>query len=93
LRGSVRDIFFAWLREHRPDLLERYEALYAHGAYLRPVDRRKVERDAGAPWAGSSYDDRLRHRGLRRGRPERPRAAPTTAPAVQKRPPVQASLF
>ena len=29
LRGSVKEIFFDWLREHRPDLLERYERLYA----------------------------------------------------------------
>jgi DNA repair photolyase len=63
LRGSVRDIFFAWLREHRPDLLERYERLYAHGAYLRPPDRRRIESAAGAPWAGVPYEQRFRHRG------------------------------
>jgi DNA repair photolyase len=63
LRGSVRDIFFAWLREHRPDLLERYEELYAHGAYLRQPDRRRIERGAGAPWAGVPYEQRFRHRG------------------------------
>ena len=63
LRGSVRDIFFAWLREHRPDLLERYEELYAHGAYLRQPDRRRIERGAGATWAGASYEQRFRHRG------------------------------
>jgi DNA repair photolyase len=69
LRGSVRDIFFAWLREHRPDLLERYEELYAHGAYLRQPDRRRIERAAGAPWGGVPYEQRLRHRG--RGAPAR----------------------
>jgi DNA repair photolyase len=63
LRGSVRDIFFAWLREHRPDLLERYEELYAHGAYLRRPDRRRIERAAGAPWANVPYERRFRHRG------------------------------
>jgi DNA repair photolyase len=63
LRNSVRDIFFAWLREHRPDLLERYEDLYSHGAYLRQPDRRRIERAAGAPWAGVPYAQRLRHRG------------------------------
>ena len=94
LRGSVRDIFFAWLREHRPDLLERYEELYAHGAYLRLADRRRIERAAGAPWAGWSYDQRARHRGVPRRRPERSRAAAlAAAPTPQKRPPMQGSLF
>jgi DNA repair photolyase len=94
LRGSVRELFFDWLREHRPDLLERYEKLYAHGAYLQLGDRRSIERAAGAPWAGWSYDQRARHRGVPRRRPERPRAGPATAaPAALKRPPVQGSLF
>jgi len=34
LRGEVREIWFDWLREHRPDLVTRYEELYARGAYL-----------------------------------------------------------
>jgi DNA repair photolyase len=34
LRGEVREIWFDWLRQYRPDLLERHEALYARGAYL-----------------------------------------------------------
>ncbi|HMC07674.1 MAG TPA: radical SAM protein [Solirubrobacterales bacterium] len=35
LRGEVREIWFDWLREHRPDLLPRYEELYERGAYMR----------------------------------------------------------
>src|SRR3954447_17518050 len=34
LRGSVREVFFDWLRAKRPGLVERYEELYARGAYL-----------------------------------------------------------
>jgi DNA repair photolyase len=34
LRGEVREIWFDWLRQQRPDLLPRYEELYARGAYL-----------------------------------------------------------
>jgi DNA repair photolyase len=34
LRGEVREIWFDWLRQHRPDLVARYEQLYARGAYL-----------------------------------------------------------
>ena len=35
LRGEVRDIWFDWLRERRPDLLPQYEELYERGAYMR----------------------------------------------------------
>jgi DNA repair photolyase len=62
LRGSVREIFFAWLREHRPDLIPRYERLYARGAYVPADERRTIERAAGAPWARRSYPERFRHR-------------------------------
>src|SRR6185369_2500838 len=34
LRGSVREVFFDWLRGYRPDLVPRYERLYARGAYV-----------------------------------------------------------
>ena len=29
-------VFFDWLREHRPDLVPRYEQLYRRGAYAQP---------------------------------------------------------
>jgi DNA repair photolyase len=63
LRGSVKDVFFEWLRAHRPDLVERYERLYARGAYLPADERRTIEQAAGAPWAGRTYAQRFRHRG------------------------------
>jgi DNA repair photolyase len=44
LRGEVREIFFDWLRQYRPDLLERYEELYAKGAYLRGDERKRLAR-------------------------------------------------
>jgi DNA repair photolyase len=43
LRDEVRDVFFAWLQAKRPDLLPRYEKLYANGrAYLPPAQRKQV---------------------------------------------------
>jgi DNA repair photolyase len=42
LRGEVREIFFDWLRQYRPDLLGRYEELYANGAYLRGDERERI---------------------------------------------------
>jgi DNA repair photolyase len=45
LRGPVKPLFYAWLAEHRPDLVERYRSLYGSGAYapreyLRWLDER-----------------------------------------------------
>ena len=45
LRDEVKDVFFAWLQERRPDLLPRYEKLYSRGrAYMRPEERNRVTR-------------------------------------------------
>jgi DNA repair photolyase len=43
LRGEVRDIFFAWLRTHRPDLVDRYEQIYERGAYASAEERRRLQ--------------------------------------------------
>jgi DNA repair photolyase len=88
LRGSVKEIFFEWLRAHRPDLLERYERLYARGAYLPADERRTIEHAAGAPWARRRYADRFRHRSRAGPRgPDPPSDRPTTPL------PAQPSLF
>jgi len=42
LRGEVKDVFYGWLRDQRPDLVERYEALYERRAYLRPGERERL---------------------------------------------------
>jgi DNA repair photolyase len=44
LRDEVKDVFFAWLREKRPDLLPRYEALYKGRAYMQPAQRKQTTR-------------------------------------------------
>ncbi len=85
LRGSTRDVFLEWLREARPDLVERYERLYAKGAYLSPPERRRIEVGAGAPWATRSYPDRFRDRGAV------PPPAPPRLPRAARQ--VQESLF
>ena len=78
LRGSTRDVFFEWLREHRPELVERYERLYAKGAYLSPAERRKIEVGADAPW-------------IRRDYPRRRVPPPRRLPAPRGRPGVAAT--
>jgi DNA repair photolyase len=42
LRGEVRDIWFDWLRAHRPDLLPEYERLYRRGAYMPVAERERL---------------------------------------------------
>jgi DNA repair photolyase len=42
LRGEVRDVFMEWLRSYRPDLVPRYERLYARGAYAPKAERDRL---------------------------------------------------
>jgi DNA repair photolyase len=42
LRGEVKGIFTDWLRTQRPDLIERYEELYRHGAYAPHEERERL---------------------------------------------------
>jgi DNA repair photolyase len=79
LRDEVRDVFFAWLETKRPDLLPRYEQLYAGDrAYLRPEQRSHVTRavrgwgrnrrkNAPLPGGGAVLGDRPEEQLHRRG--------------------------
>jgi DNA repair photolyase len=42
LRREVREVFMDWLRSQRPDLVERYERLYARGAYAPAAERERI---------------------------------------------------
>ena len=42
LRGEVREVFFDWLRQYRPDLVPRYEELYGRGAYAPKQEQRRL---------------------------------------------------
>ncbi|MDQ3933850.1 MAG: intein-containing Rv2578c family radical SAM protein, partial [Actinomycetota bacterium] len=44
LRGEVRDVFMDWLRSYRPDLIPRYEELYARGAYMSKDEQARIGR-------------------------------------------------
>ena len=44
LRGAVKEVFTSWLREQRPDLLERYGELYGRGAYAPRPERERLAR-------------------------------------------------
>jgi len=49
LRKGVREVFFEWLREHRPELVARYEQLYQRGAYAPMAERRRLARLVKGP--------------------------------------------
>jgi DNA repair photolyase len=49
LRGEVKNLFFEWLRAHRPDLIPLYTRLYQRGAYLHPDERRRISQLVKGP--------------------------------------------
>jgi DNA repair photolyase len=85
LRGSTRDVFFDWLRAHRPDLVPRYERLYARGAYIPDPERRRIEQAAGLPGSRLKRNpERLKHRTGAKG-PLPPAPAAPREEVVQER--------
>jgi DNA repair photolyase len=71
LRGEVRQVFFDWMRTHRPDLEERYEALYRRGANMPQPERERLARmtrRGGSP--GSFWRDRYSDRPAHHARRE-----------------------
>jgi DNA repair photolyase len=71
LRGEVREVFMGWLREARPELVGRYEALYRRGAYAPAAERERL----AALARGSARGPRLltpRERPTPRGAPLQP---------------------
>jgi DNA repair photolyase len=86
LRGEVRQVFFDWLRAHRPDLVPRYEELYRRGAYAPQAERerlmRLLHRDDGPRrdgWGTAERPGGWRQLAARDGSGERPRERPVAA--------------
>jgi DNA repair photolyase len=97
LRGEVREVFMDWLRSYRPDLVPRYEALYARGAYAPQAER---DRLAELVRAGRRVTPGLRRDPAGRGSLRDPAgrdgfgATPADAePEMAAPPPEQPSLF
>jgi DNA repair photolyase len=42
LRGEVRQVFMDWMKQARPELVERYRDLYKRGAYLSVQERERL---------------------------------------------------
>jgi DNA repair photolyase len=93
LRGEVKDIWFDWLRQYRPDLVPRYEELYARGAYMRRAESNRL--------SGMVRDRRRTRdiggtRGRMRGSSEtanKRRAATSSAADREQKAPQQVALF
>jgi DNA repair photolyase len=80
LAGATRGVFFDWLRAHRPDLIPRYERLYARGSRVPERERREIERAAGLRRTQRPTGrGRLAHRGTARRDPP-----PAPAPVRQE---------
>ncbi len=86
LRGATRDVFMDWLRTKRPDLVDRYEELYARGSYAPAAERRRIERVLReAPRVSRMTEERFFRRGTKR--------ASTPARAPEPAAPTQEALF
>jgi DNA repair photolyase len=94
LRGEVRGVYMEWLRSYRPDLVERYEELYARGAYLPKPESDRLRgllRAGGAPRAQPFRRDPADDRPLERVMRRRPGGR---SPVVPRTPvPDQGALF
>jgi DNA repair photolyase len=42
LRPGVKEVFFEWMRAHRPDLMPRYEELYNGRSYVPSAERKRI---------------------------------------------------
>jgi len=99
LRDEVRDVFFAWLKEKRPDLLPRYNQLYPNGRAYMPPEHRKLATRAVKGWgrnragreggdgasADSSQPPASRRAATQAGLPTTPGAQHESRSAAQRR--------
>jgi len=42
LRPGVKEVFFDWMRLHRPDLMPRYEELYRNRSYVTSAEKKRI---------------------------------------------------
>lgn len=42
LRPGVKEVFMSWLAEAHPELVKRYQGLYAGGSYAPPAERKRI---------------------------------------------------
>ena len=86
LRPGVKEVFFEWMRAHRPDLMPRYEELYNGRSYVPSAEKKRI----------AEMVESVRPPRRRRVRPSnRPRGRLVDPPKQEPRPAAaeQPSLF
>jgi DNA repair photolyase len=89
LRGEVRQIFMEWLASYRPDLIPRYESLYARGAYAPTAEQDRLAalvrpRGRRAPFKSAAADSPPRNPDDEHDPVTMPRAARRPEPAQER---------
>jgi DNA repair photolyase len=79
LRRGVREVFMAWLAEHHPELVSRYQELYRRAAYLSPAERERLARLIDGPQLEPAR--RITNWRLSNGGLDADRAPPRSEPA------------
>jgi len=90
LRPGVKEVFFEWMRAHRPDLMPRYEELYRNRAYVPSAEKKRI-----AEMVDSVRPSRRRRRPAGRPAGRRPARGRIVDPPNREQPPAdaQATLF
>jgi DNA repair photolyase len=70
LRPGVKEVFFEWMRAHRPDLMPRYEELYRDRSYVPAAEKKRI-----AAMVDAVRPPRRKRAPARRPRPDRGRVA------------------
>lgn len=73
LRPGVREVYMAWLAEHHPDLVPRYEAMYASGSYASTEERKALGRMVSRLVRAVGGNPRAKHRPAPAARARAPR--------------------
>lgn len=90
LRPGVKEWFMSWLAAERPELVKRYESLYAHGANASPSYRNAFEHKVRPLLDKHGFGKASRHRSQAAERFRRPRKRPAPVPAASPEPDQQA---
>jgi len=95
LRPGAREWFGRWLREHHPDLVPRYRALYRQGAYAPRAYQEQVTEQVRELARQNRIGQQAGSQRAARGRPPKARftAAPARTAARAVAAPVQLTLL
>jgi DNA repair photolyase len=90
LRPGVKEVFFEWMRAHRPDLMPRYEELYRGRSYVPAAEKNRI---AAMVESVRPPRRKRRARGRPGRRPPRGRLVDPPQPGPQAAEDPQATLF